>query len=167
MKPFTKRVQLLPFLAVLGLAACNTLNGSGLKPGQGTLADIERALGKPALRWENKDGSLQLAYSKQGGPSNLMVTVGTDGKLQTIHNALEPSNFEKIHAGMSKEEVLRILGPSDPTQKIRFPRRNELAMSWVFQDNNDLSYFIVLFDAEKEIVRTSLIVPFRVVAELH
>ncbi|MBS1196937.1 MAG: hypothetical protein H6R18_722 [Proteobacteria bacterium] len=77
-----------------------------------------------------------------------------------------PQHF-RIQSGMSKQEVISILGPPDPTLTIAFPRRHEFSYGWTFHDIGEPYNFHVLFDAEKETVRSAMIVPFRVIVDFH
>jgi hypothetical protein len=110
------------------------------------------------MRWQNADGSEQLAFPR--GPMGLntyMVNIGTDGKLQQIENVLTDTYFERIKPGMNKEEVLRILGPSYPAWTVYFERRDELVWEWRYCDTwNATARFNVLFDNSSGTVRSTL-----------
>lgn len=145
------------FSALL-LNACGAYLGYGLKPGKDSLEKVVHALGQPAMRWQNADGSEQLAFPR--GPMGLhtyMVTIGTDGKLRQIGNVLDEKNFARIRPGMSKEEVLRILGPSYQNWTVYFERRDELVWEWRYCNAwNEAARFNVLFDNTKGTVRSTL-----------
>ena len=79
----------------------------------------------------------------------------------------ESSSLARIQPGMSKGQVLLILGQPDPTLTIAFPRRHEFSYGWTFHDIGEPYNFHVLFDAEKETVRSAMIVPFRVIVDFH
>jgi hypothetical protein len=109
-------------------AGCAGFNASALQPGVSTLPQIEAALGKPAMVWKNPDGTSQLAYPfGPSGTQTFMVFVGADGKLQRIIGVLNEAQFGLVQAGMTKEQVLRILGPSGALWTQTFPRTNTLA----------------------------------------
>ncbi|MFA6903219.1 MAG: hypothetical protein WC236_09065 [Gallionellaceae bacterium] len=144
-------------LALL-FGGCSTYLGYELKPGEAGLEDVIQTLGKPAMRWQNADGSEQLAFPR--GPMGLntyMVNIDTDGKLQQIENVLTDTYFARIKPGMSKEEVLRILGPSYPAWTVYFERRDELVWEWRYCDTwNATARFNVLFDNSSGKVRSTL-----------
>lgn len=147
-------------LVVMGaafLAACVSYSGSDLKPGVSTLPEVVASMGEPAMIWKNPDGSEQLAYPRgPAGTQTFMAYVGADGKLQRIEGVLDMAHFAKIQAGMSKDEVLRILGPSGPLWTQTYSRSNTLAWSWLFCDSSSLqSFFDVMFDATTGSVRTT------------
>jgi len=148
-------------LATMLLAACASYSGSGLAPGAARLADVHALMGPPALRWEDADGSVQLAYPH--GPfgfETFMVKLGPDGRLQSIANVLNEETFARIRAGMTKVEVLRLIGPPDYSRSAYFKARDELAWDWRFREvYGNAARFIVLFDATAGTVRSTLILP--------
>ncbi|BAN35988.1 hypothetical protein SCD_n02179 [Sulfuricella denitrificans skB26] len=145
-------------LAVLLLAGCAAYSSNGLKPGEARLEDVLRVMGQPAMRWQESDGALQLAYPRgQTGVHSYMAFIGADGGLQRIENVMERSAFARIQAGMNKEQVLRILGPSWPGWTVYFKARDELVWEWRYCDEwNEPARFDVLFDASTEKVRSTL-----------
>lgn len=84
----------------------------------------------------------------------------------------KPSNVDfarlsRIQEGMSKQEVINVLGPPDPSLTVLFQRRNELVLGWTFQEIGEPFNFHVLLDADKETVRSTMITPFRVIVDFH
>jgi hypothetical protein len=145
-------------LAALLLAACASYSGSGLKPGEAKQEDVLRVMGQPAMRWQEPDGTLQLAYPRGPmGVHSYMAFIGANGNLQRIENVMARSAFSRIQAGMSKAQVQRILGPSWPGWTVYIKARDELAWEWRYCDEwNEPARFDVLFDASKETVRSTL-----------
>lgn len=145
-------------LTALVLAGCAAYSGSGLKPGEARLEDVLRVMGPPAMRWQELDGALQLAYPRGPmGVHSYMAFIGANGGLQRIENVMDRSAFTRIQTGMSKEQVLRILGPSWPEWTVYFKARDELVWEWRYCDEwNETARFDVLFDASKETVRSTL-----------
>lgn len=150
---------IIVIFSALLLAACSsTYLGYELKPGEDKLENILHVLGQPAMRWQNEDGSVQLAFPR--GPAGIhtyMVTIGADGKMQQIENVLGQKYFALIKPGMSKEEVLRILGPSYPSWTAYFERRDELVWEWRYCDTwGEAARFDVLFDNTTGTVRSTM-----------
>ena len=143
--------------SALLIAACASYSGSNLKPGVSTLPEVVASMGEPAMVWKNPDGSQQLAYPRgPAGTQTFMAYVGPDGKLQRIEGVLDMAHFARIQAGMSKEEVLRVLGPSGPLWTQTYSRSNTLAWSWLFCDSSSLqNFFDVMFDATTGVVRST------------
>lgn len=144
-------------LSALLISACAGYSGSNLKPGASTLPEVVASMGEPALVWKNPDGSQQLAYPRgPAGTQTFMAYIGPDGKLQRIEGVLNMAHFARIQAGMSKEEVLRVLGPSGPLWTQTYSISNTLSWSWLFCDSSSLqNFFDVMFDATTGIVRST------------
>ncbi|HUW50577.1 MAG TPA: outer membrane protein assembly factor BamE [Sulfuricella sp.] len=150
--------RLFPIMAALFLTACAAYGGSGLKLGEARLDDVIRVMGEPAMRWQDSDGSVQLAYPR--GPfgfHTFMVRVGPDGKLQRIGNVLDPSVFAQIRPGMTEAQVMRILGPPYPGWTVYFKARDELVWEWRYCDDwSEAARFNVLFDGTSGAVRSTM-----------
>lgn len=153
----SKTLTVLLFLASALAASCASYNGAELKPGTATLGDAIRVMGQPAMRWQAPDGAVQLAYPQgPAGPHTYMARFSPDGKLQRIENVLTPKFFTRIVPGMSEAEVIRTLGPSDPTETAYFERRDELVRTWLYCDDwNALEHFEVMFDRTRGTVRAT------------
>lgn len=150
------------FLGLLLLSGCAHHSGSGLKPGVATLPEVLQTMGTPAMRWDDPDGRVQLAYPRgPAGTQTFMVFLTPAGRLDRIEPVLVPAQFARIENGKSTpEEVLRLLGPSDPSGTVYFKRRDELVWEWRYCDSwNSVAKFEVLFDATTRIVRTSYSIP--------
>ena len=145
-------------LLTLALAACASYNGAGLRPGEARLEDVERLMGQPAMRWQDADGSVQLAYPR--GPAGIhtfMVKLAPDGRLQSNANALDEAGLARILPGMSKEQVLRVLGPPDYSRTAYFRARDELVWDWrACTYNQNIQRLYVLFDATAGTVRSTM-----------
>jgi len=112
-------------------------------------------MGNPAMRWQDSDGSQQLAYPR--GIHTFMVHIGSDGKMLRIENVMDMKTFSRIHPYMTKNQVLRILGPSEPSGSAYFKARDELVWEWRYCDEwNEPARFDVLFDGSKEVVRSTM-----------
>lgn len=149
---------LMGIFLMLIIGGCAAYGGRGLKPGEDRLENVLHVMGQPAMRWQNTDGSFQLAYPR--GPMGFhtyMVTLGADGKLRQIENVMDEKNFARIEAGITKDEVLHILGPSFSGWTAYFKARDELAWEWRFCNAwNEPARFDVLFDNSKATVRKAI-----------
>jgi len=154
-----QRALLLSSLLIA--TACASYGGSGLKPGEALLDEVYATMGPPAMRWQDPDGSLQLAYPR--GPygfDTFMLRVGPDRKLQHIENVLDVQHLAHVRPGMSKEDVLRILGPSDANCTIHFKARDELVWDWRYRAfTGEAMRMMVLFDATSGKVRSTMVHP--------
>ena len=152
-----ERIVLISFAFLL--SACAGYSGSNLKPGVATLPEVLATMGEPAMRWNDPDGRVQLAYPRgPEGTQTFMVFTGADGRLERIEEVLDSNHFAKIENGKSDQAaVLRILGPSQPQWTVNFKARDELAWEWRFCNSwGLLERFDVLFDATTGIVRSTM-----------
>ena len=147
-----------PLLTVLLLAGCANFGGAPLQAGVSTLADLDRALGAPALRWPEADGGESRVYpTGPMGYKTWMARTDAAGRLVSIGNVLEMQHFARIQRGMSQDEVLRILGPSYPGWTIYYKARNELVWEWRYCDVwAEPARFNVLFDGTSGKVRSTI-----------
>jgi len=146
----------LPIFLTLAVAACASVGS--LVAGQSSVDDVRRILGEPALSWRGPDGSQRLAYPRgPAGFQTLMVDLDATGQLRRVENVLDAAHFADVVPGMDKQQVLRLLGPSQPQWTIYFKARDELAWEWRYCDDwNSAARFDVLFDATREMVRSTL-----------
>ena len=64
--------------------------------------------------------------------------------------------------GLTKDEVLRLIGPPDHSRSVYFKARDELAWEWRFREiYGNPARFVVLFDASAGRVRGTMILPER------
>ena len=145
----------ITILSAFLLVACASYSGRGLNPDVSRLEDVLRIMGDPAMRWQEPDGSQQLAYPR--GIHTFMVQIGEDGSMQRIENVMHIKTFARIRPGMTKNQVLHILGPSESSATAYFKARDELVWEWRYCDEwNEAARFDVLFDGSKEVVRSTL-----------
>jgi hypothetical protein len=147
------------FTLCLFLSGCAGYAGSRLQPGVSGRAEVLAEMGEPAMRWQDGDGSEQLAYPRgPAGPHTYMAFIGPDGRLQKIENVLTMKHFARIEPGRSDQAaVLRLLGPPVPQWTVYFKARDELVWEWRFCDDfSQLARFDVLFDGTTGLVRTTM-----------
>ena len=99
----------LPLLALAAmLAAC--ANFAALPAGTPS-QQVQAKLGAPGTVWKNSDGSEVWEYPYGPlGRQTFMVTVGPDRAVREVHQVLSDEYFSKVRAGMSRDEVRRLLG---------------------------------------------------------
>ena len=139
-------------LLLLALAAClagcaNLTAVSSGMPAQ----QVQAKLGAPETIRKNADGSEVWEYP--GGPlgrQTYMVTLGSDRAVQEVHQVLNDEYFSRVRAGMSRDEVRRLLGK--PGEIMVFGARDEEVWSWRYQQQNPM-FFNVLFDRTAGTVR--------------
>jgi hypothetical protein len=103
---FSRAVLLLfPALFTAGCADFSAIN-----PGA-SAQQVEALVGAPANVWKNPDGSEVWEYPRGPlGVETYMVTRGSDRAVREVRQVLSEEYISKLHAGMSREEVRRLLG---------------------------------------------------------
>jgi len=141
--------RLLP-IALAACLAAGCAGFSNVAPGDSDV-NVTDKVGKPDAVWKNPDGSEIWQYP-QGyyATETFMITMGADKRVKDIHQALSEPYFSKIYAGMSKDDVYRMLGR--PREIWLYPARDEEAWTWRYLDTNYM-FFNVLFDRTAGTVR--------------
>lgn len=126
-------------------------NFSAIAPGDSAQSITDR-VGKPVTVWKNGDGS-ELWQYPQGyyATQTFMVTLGPDRRVRDVHQALSEEYFSQVQAGMSRDDVYRLLGR--PREVWYFPPRDEEVWVWRYYDTTYM-FFNVLFNRTKNTVRT-------------
>ena len=97
----------LPALALL-VAGCASFDA--LSPGD-SAQSVEARMGAPAGIWKNPDGSEVWEYPLGPlGVHTYMVTLGPDRAVRQVDQVLSEEYISKLHAGMSRDEVRRLVG---------------------------------------------------------
>ena len=137
--------------AALLAAGCASYGGSSLRPGASTEAEVRGVMGMPALAFDNADGSRRLAYPRGPlGIETFMVDIAPDGRMVAVHNVLSDDVFFQIRPGMTRDEVLRLIGP--PGDTMAFSRNRQYAWDYRYQDTwGYRAIFSVTFD-DRDIV---------------
>jgi outer membrane protein assembly factor BamE (lipoprotein component of BamABCDE complex) len=147
---------LCAWIAALGLPGCDYLNVRELKPGVSIAAEVRERFGPPQMEWLNTDGSVTWEYSRQPeGAECYMITVGPDNILRGIDQVLNEAQFARVKAGMSGDEVRRLLGRPASTQF--FELKQETVWDWLVERGSttgDPTYFTVSFDTAGRVVGT-------------
>ena len=138
-----------------GLQACDFFAEKTLKVGESTADDVRKLMGKPEMIWEEKDGSQTLEYVRAPeGVQTYFVQIGPDGKYRGMTNILVADEFAKIKAGMSRDDVRRLLGK--PSETAEFKLKNETVWSWRHIGQQQKSeMFHVHFEPDGKVKTTS------------
>lgn len=143
-------------LGALALVGCDTAKLDATVPGQSTSADVIKHWGEPPGRWENDDGSITWEYPRGPmGTATYLITLGPDGIVQRVEQALTEANYARVRPGMSRDEVRHILG--SPAGTTVFERQQEEVWDWRIA--GDLPWeewhFYVNFDLDGRVKTTS------------
>lgn len=141
-------------LAVLFAAGCASYSGRGLEPGVSTEAQVRALMGSPAAEYANPGGSRMLAYPHGPlGIETFMAEIGPDGRLVAVRQVLNEESFRGISRGMTRDQVLRHIGP--PGETMEFPNLKQVAWDYRFRDVwGYTAIFSVMLDGNGIVVST-------------
>ncbi len=106
---------LVALICALVIAGCASYNGRGMKPGISTVDDVIQLMGQPAMRWQEPGGGELLAYPRgPAGFDTFMVMIDSKGVMSSLQGVLDMQHFALIRQDMTKDDVLRVLVPSQP-----------------------------------------------------
>jgi SmpA / OmlA family len=144
--------QALHALALLALAGCASYDGYSLRPGVSTENELRQVMGTPAMEFRNTDGSRELAYPRGPlGTQTFMADVSHDGIVQVVRPVLSDGTFSRIQPGMTRDDVLRLIGP--PGGTMEFPRMQQDSWEWRYLDSwRYVAIFSVNFDRSGVVV---------------
>ena len=146
---------LLSGLMAALLPACDGINLGKLKPGITTAQQVRDIMGPPTQEWSDDDGTQTWEYPRTPeGIVNYMIVIDANQILREVRQVLCDENFARVHAGMTYDEVRRLLG--QPAHEQFFALSKETVWDWkTTAVANTPSFFNVHFDADGRVVRTS------------
>jgi hypothetical protein len=149
-------LRLLAAMCVLfAVAGCDPQRIKELEEGVSTEADVRARFGEPENIWDGPGGERIFEYNRQpAGHQNYLIAIGPDGKMSSLRQVLNPTNFAKVQPGMMMEEVRKMLGK--PMKQTPYPLKNEIAWDWRYmQAPNTSMVFTVWFNPDMRVLRTS------------
>lgn len=136
-------------------SACDGMALQELKPGVSTDRDVRNRMGRPTMEWKDADGTRTWEYPRTPeGLVNYMIVIGPDNLLREVRQVLTEENFARVSAGMSREEVRRLLG--QPAHELSFPLKKEHVWDWKTKVEPGMEWFFnVHFNDDGVVVKTS------------
>jgi len=148
------RPRILALIAtVLLMSAC--ANFSAISSGT-PAREIQSRFGAPGTVWKNPDGSEVWEYPRGPvGVQTYMITIGPDQAVREVRQVLSEEYLGKVQAGMSRDEVRRLIGK--PMETVYYAARDEEVWTWRIQEFNfRYRRFHALFDRTTGILRTTM-----------
>jgi len=139
-------------LAAALLSGCASYSGSSLVAGKSTAAGVEARMGKPAERLEKPGGGSVLYYPRgPAGRETYAVSIGADGRVQSVEQRLTDANIAKLMRGTTTaKEVRELFGP--PPTTTRLPRLERDVWEYPM-DNIAMPYLLLVQFSGDGIVR--------------
>ena len=143
-------------IVALLLQGCAAYDGRGLVPGSSTAADVERVMGTPADKRTASSGDTIWFYPRGPfGRHTFAVSVAPDGVMRGIEQTLTVRNMEKIVAGSSTaQDVRMIFGP--PSRVIRNHRGDRNVWEYRMFNQIQIPYNLFVQFSDDGIVREVL-----------
>ena len=145
--------RIAPIALCLALVAgCASYSGMGLEPGVATEAEVRATMGRPAVEFTREDGGRTLAYPRGPlGTQTYMADLGRDGRLAAIRPVLSDDTFWRIQPGMTRADILHLLGP--PGDTMAFSLSDTDSWEYRYMDTwGYLAIFSVTFNREGIVV---------------
>jgi hypothetical protein len=113
--------------------------------------DIVRVLGKPSTELQTPDGPL-LIYSKGPyGKETFFIYLTNEGVVQRWTQVLDDKNFERIVPGLTRHQVIEIIGES----KDRFGLARGRGYVWNYRYVNPFCFWFQIEFTPDDIVRST------------
>jgi hypothetical protein len=127
----------------------------GIEAGVSTEDDVRRQAGRPEIVWEEEGGGRRLEYPRgPEGATTWMVAIGPDGKVAAIEQVLTAANFARVRAGLSQDDIRRLLGKPTSIQAFALKQEEVWGYRW-WESSQDKAFFNVHFDAGGRVTHTS------------
>ncbi len=136
----------------VSLAGCAAYDGHGLRVGAATEAEVRQLMGEPAMQFVDREGSRELLYPRGPlGVQTFKVRLNRDGVLEAVLPVLNDDTFRQVQPGMTRDEVLRRIGP--PGETMEFARSHTVAWDYRYIDTwGYRAIFSVTFDESGRVV---------------
>lgn len=149
------RIFAASVLAALLLAGCDEQRIAKLEEGVSTETEVRQQFGEPATVVTLGDGSRVFEYPRQPeGWTNYFITLGPDGRLSAVRQALTEENFAQVTTGMAQHEVRERLGR--PARTRQFDLKREHLWEWRFKSGDRPRIFSATFNADGRVTTTSI-----------
>jgi hypothetical protein len=137
--------------SLLLLAACD--RAAKLEEGVSTEVEVRKEFGEPVTVTVLPDGSRIMEYPRQPeGWTNWLITIGPDGKMNSLRQLLNSDNFARVKPGLTQNEVRTLLGR--PAKMVPYALKNEEVWDWRFKPQNESKLFSVTFGPDKRVLAT-------------
>src|SRR5919197_2311490 len=134
----------LTFAVALALYGCAVDRLPSLVTPGASATDVEARMGKPIAQGLLPNGERYWDYTLQPlGYHNYRVTFAPDERVQSVQDLLTNQNIARLAPGMSRAQVLDIVGPSRQPEQYA---NGTTSLSWRYDDYGVIKLLHVIFD---------------------
>ena len=107
-------------------------------------------MGKPIAQGVLPNGETYWDYTLQPmGYHNYRVTFASDERVQAVQDLLTNQNIARVEPGMSRAQVLDIVGPSRHSEQYA---NGTTSLSWRYEDYGVIKLLHVIFEASDRVL---------------
>src|SRR6267378_3479062 len=142
-------IRSITFAVALALSGCAVDRLPSLVAPGASASDVEARMGKPIAQGVLPNGDTYWDYTLQPmGYHNYRVTFAPDERVQAVHDLLTKENIARLEPGMSRTQVIDIVGPSRQPEKYA---NGTTSLSWRYDDYGVIKLLHVIFDANDRV----------------
>ena len=132
------------------LSACAIDRLPALVTPGASATDVEARMGKPIAQGVLPNGERYWDYTLQPmGYHNYRVTFASDERVQAVQDLLTNQNIARVEPGMSRAQVLDIVGPSRHSEQYA---NGTTSLSWRYEDSGVIKLLHVIFEASDRVL---------------
>src|SRR5919198_2967983 len=140
----------LPLIPCIIIAACAADRLPSLVTPGASATDVEARMGKPIAQGLLPNGERYWDYTLQPlGYHNYRVTFAPDEHVQAVQDLLTNDNIARLAPGMSRPQVLDIVGPSRYAEQYA---NGTTSLTWRYMDYGVIKLLHVIFDASDRVL---------------
>src|SRR5438093_10591745 len=138
------------FIVALALGGCAVDRLPALVTPGASAIDVESRMGKPIAQGVLPNGETYWDCTLQPmGYHNYRVTFASDERVQAVQDLLTNQNISRVEPGMSRAQVLDIVGPSRHSEQYA---NGTTSLSWRYEDSGVIKLLHVIFEASDRVL---------------
>ena len=140
----------IAFAVALVLGGCAVDRLPALVEPGASATDVQARMGKPIEQGVLPNGETYWDYTLQPmGYHNYRLSFAPDQRVQAVRDLLTEENMTRLAPGMSRAQVLDIVGPSRRPQQYA---DGTTSLSWRYEDYGVIKLLHVIFDASDRVL---------------
>lgn len=140
----------LVFAVAVALSGCAVDRLPSLVEPGATATDVQARMGKPIAQGVLPNGETYWDYTLQPfGYHNYRVTFAANERVQAVQDLLTNQNIARVEPGMSRAQVLDIVGPSRKAEQYG---NGTTSLTWRYEDYGVIKLLHVIFDPKERVL---------------